>query len=614
MSATQPDPLHSIAVRIANVFSSPAGTNVTSNNNTARFAAQLSAIWSGNPDAGAMTGPPEKPGGLYSPDLNEPAVLSPYMQVSKLRAGLVGTTDSVTPSPPASGHASVSQLEPEAGRLQPPADGKPTAPSLSAADRRSGPPPKPITDVLEHPGKATARPADTAKVADNIKGHEVDQKSGAARKPSRIHAEAPPDPTSSATMPVSQLDASPQIQRDPTAVPATSPMVKDGDVRSPHLQAASDGPPPARTRSSVDLSTPLVSPQGNQIPTELSATAPVTVMPVDVADPEGRHDAAPTTGGAGVSLTVTYVPMAPSPTTPPDPVVLAGHDPGHRVADPLSLLVDAPLPAKSSTRLQRSSPDVDLPGEIDPLKSKLAKEDLALAGMVPIAPGTPDITTVPIGSGTAPQPGSALGPETLAQPNLTDFGEPASAPAQVGSSLLTLATEPDGSSQMALTLHPKELGTVHIQLDRTVNGAVRIVVTASEPGTLRSRMGDQAHLHAALDAASIPSAGRHLSFELGLAAVPAAAPGHSASPSVVERIQDTASASQTDAGTNVDMSGFQGADAQAGGGGRDPASGFSRNGRASDTYPDAGETDPGLKAAISPGLVQRSSSRINITA
>ncbi|WP_239479366.1 flagellar hook-length control protein FliK [Lichenicola cladoniae] len=337
-------------------------------------------------------------------------------------------------------------------------------------------------------------------------------------------------------------------------------------------------------------------------------------MPVGVADPGGRHDAAPKTGGAGISLTVTYVPMAASPTTPPDPVVLAEQDPGHQVADPLNPLVDAPLPARNATRLQRSSPDLDLAGEIDPLKSKPAKEALDLAGMALIAPGTPEITTMPVGSGTAPQPGSAPGPEALAQPNVTDPGGGAGAPAQVGNSLLTLATGPDGSSQMTLTLHPKELGTVHIQLDRTVNGAVRIVVTASEAGTLRSLMGDQAQLHAALDAASIPSAGRHLSFELGLAAVPAAAPGHPASPSVIERIQDTASASQTDAGTNVDMSGFQGADAQAGGGGRDPASGFSQNGRTSDTYPDAGETDPGPTGSISPGLVQRSSSRINITA
>ena len=88
------------------------------------------------------------------------------------------------------------------------------------------------------------------------------------------------------------------------------------------------------------------------------------------------------------------------------------------------------------------------------------------------------------------------------------------APVQVGASLLTLASGADGSSQMALSLHPKDLGDVHIQLVRDANGAVQVVVAASEPATLRSLIADQAHLHAALDAAAVPAVDRHVSFEL----------------------------------------------------------------------------------------------------
>ncbi len=94
------------------------------------------------------------------------------------------------------------------------------------------------------------------------------------------------------------------------------------------------------------------------------------------------------------------------------------------------------------------------------------------------------------------------------------------ASAQVGTSLLTLASGTDGSSQMALSLHPKDLGDVHIQLARDADGAVRVVVAATEPATLRSLINDQAHLHAALDAAAVPSADRHVSFELAPAAAP----------------------------------------------------------------------------------------------
>ena len=91
---------------------------------------------------------------------------------------------------------------------------------------------------------------------------------------------------------------------------------------------------------------------------------------------------------------------------------------------------------------------------------------------------------------------------------------------QVGTSLLTLASGTDGSSQMALSLHPKDLGDVHIQLARGADGAVRVVVAATEPATLRSLINDQAHLHAALDAAAVPRADRHVSFELAPAAAP----------------------------------------------------------------------------------------------
>ena len=104
--------------------------------------------------------------------------------------------------------------------------------------------------------------------------------------------------------------------------------------------------------------------------------------------------------------------------------------------------------------------------------------------------------------------GSAPAPAATAAADATN------APAQVGASLLTLASSADGSSQMALSLHPKDLGEVHIQLARGADGAVRVVVAATEPATLRSLIADQAHLHVALDAAAVPTVNRHVSFEL----------------------------------------------------------------------------------------------------
>ncbi len=85
---------------------------------------------------------------------------------------------------------------------------------------------------------------------------------------------------------------------------------------------------------------------------------------------------------------------------------------------------------------------------------------------------------------------------------------------QVGASLLTLASSADGARQISISLHPKELGAVRVQLELAPDGTTKILVAASEPGTLRSLMANQDHLHAALDAASVSTEGRHLSFEL----------------------------------------------------------------------------------------------------
>ncbi len=114
---------------------------------------------------------------------------------------------------------------------------------------------------------------------------------------------------------------------------------------------------------------------------------------------------------------------------------------------------------------------------------------------------------------------SADAASAMASASETPF-DATGASAQIGTSLLTLASGTDGSSQMALSLHPKDLGDVHIQLARDADGVVRVVVAATEPATLRSLINDQAHLHAALDAAAVPSADRHVSFELAPATAP----------------------------------------------------------------------------------------------
>ncbi len=160
--------------------------------------------------------------------------------------------------------------------------------------------------------------------------------------------------------------------------------------------------------------------------------------------------------------------------------------------------------------VQAGAADTSLANSVSASPLPSAVEAMAL-GTAPVDPSSPAT------AGTSATMGQALAPAAATALDATG------APAQVGASLLTLASGTDGSSHMALSLHPKDLGGVHIQLARGADGAVRVVVAATEPATLRSLIADQAHLHAALDAAAVPTADRHVSFEL--APVPASPDG-----------------------------------------------------------------------------------------
>lgn len=99
-------------------------------------------------------------------------------------------------------------------------------------------------------------------------------------------------------------------------------------------------------------------------------------------------------------------------------------------------------------------------------------------------------------------------------PAAADHEDALGAAGQVSASLMTMAAGASRFSQLAVSLQPKDLGSVRIQLDRRADGRVSIVVAATDPATLRRLMTDQEHLHATLNAASIPATDRQLTFEL----------------------------------------------------------------------------------------------------
>jgi hypothetical protein len=84
--------------------------------------------------------------------------------------------------------------------------------------------------------------------------------------------------------------------------------------------------------------------------------------------------------------------------------------------------------------------------------------------------------------------------------------------AQVAPALLTLGQAADGSRQMILRLHPAELGTVQISIDRSAVGSAHVNIMADRAETLQALQRDQAQLHRALDQAGLPASGRTVTF------------------------------------------------------------------------------------------------------
>lgn len=128
------------------------------------------------------------------------------------------------------------------------------------------------------------------------------------------------------------------------------------------------------------------------------------------------------------------------------------------------------------------------------------------------------------GPGQSPVAAAGTAPPVTA--SAADVSVADATPAEAVGELMAQASSTEGGATLTVSLHPKELGAVTVRLARAADGSTRITVSASTPSTLRSLMGSRDQLHAALDAASVPAAGRHLSFELSEPSV-SASPQHS---------------------------------------------------------------------------------------
>ena len=119
------------------------------------------------------------------------------------------------------------------------------------------------------------------------------------------------------------------------------------------------------------------------------------------------------------------------------------------------------------------------------------------AGVVPPVATTFTAMTAQAGSGTG---ASASAPPPEVQ--------------QIVPAVVSLATATDGTSSLTVSLHPRDLGDVQVQMVRSQDGGTSLTITADRAQTLEQLAQNVHHLHAALDAANIPSEQRTLAFAL----------------------------------------------------------------------------------------------------
>ncbi len=117
------------------------------------------------------------------------------------------------------------------------------------------------------------------------------------------------------------------------------------------------------------------------------------------------------------------------------------------------------------------------------------------------------------------QPPLPTMPSAMTAPTEAGAGAPglASAPPevqQIAPAIVSLATATDGTSSLTVSLHPRDLGEVQVQMVRAQDGSTSLTVTADRAQTLEQLAQNAHHLHEALDAANIPAGQRTLAFAL----------------------------------------------------------------------------------------------------
>ncbi len=174
--------------------------------------------------------------------------------------------------------------------------------------------------------------------------------------------------------------------------------------------------------------------------------------------------------------------------------------------------VDAPLPVQDLAAKPASDP-VGLPPALPGGNPAATAQAAAAIGAdaigtdasIAVAAATPTTPLIP------PLQAARLHTAAAAPAAAVDAPGPAR---QVSAALVQVSHRPGGLQHVTVRLDPKELGQVHVRIERAADGTTTVRVTAERPETLHLLQADKPQLQASLATAGVPPSSP-VSFALG---------------------------------------------------------------------------------------------------
>jgi chemotaxis protein MotD len=356
----------------------------------------------------------------------------------------------------------------------------------------------------------------------------------------------------STAVPTSQVVTVPQaVSRAPSAAPALAPL----EVPAPEQSTADSARPIAGLITSVGLLADIPGASGNR---RVLASAAGAAQSYDatVASPLRTTVARPESGVGTANETAPAAAQAkaqrpilpagdhlfnklqdgtshglPNPSRPapselgPNLYDIPASGPAISAAMPMAAKSTPPQPpiaANTTSSPVASAEEIAAPPAIAsaPESATAQKAQRAAAAEQPntgLSP-TPEpaltiqLADIPVAAAEPPQGRVAAATTSAMATSVSETSPPAH---QIGSVLLSMTQSQDGMQRMTVRLNPADLGSVHVQIDRSATGTAQVTITAERPQTMLLLRQDQAELHRTLDQAGILEEGRTISFHVG---------------------------------------------------------------------------------------------------